>query len=212
VTLMQARAMEAPDAEPKREPLGEYYLYSVEGAHDLRNGETRGVVLLAPRAVKTEPRYLYNGQRLQGVRTQLEVENKKESGLGAPLAGGRVRFYQRNAAGDLVFTGEDRLAHTAVDEKRTLDVGVAFDLVGERRVLADRRLSDREREQTVEVKLRNRKAQPVTIVVEETLHGDVEIVRKSHDFTRKDANTIEFRIPVPAGQEVRVEYAARMRW
>ena len=178
----------------------------------MRDGETRASTLLAPRNVQVAPRYLYNGQLPGGVRAQLQLTNDKTSGLGVPLAAGRVRFYQKDEAGALLFTGEDQLRHTAVDEKLTLEVGTAFDLPAERRVTQDRRISDRERERTTEITLRNRKKSDVTIVVEESVGGDFEVIRKSHEFVQKDANTIQFTVPVKAGGEVKVEYTVRVRW
>ncbi len=207
---MRMAAAEA--AEPAERPFAEYHLYTLEGPYDLRDRETRSGTLLAPRSVQVTPRYLYSGQMPGGVRAQLQLVNTKGSGLGVPLAGGRVRFYQRDEAGALLFTGEDRLKHTAVDEKLTLEVGTAFDLAAERRVMEDRRISDRERERAVEIKLRNRKKASVTIVVEEPVGGDFEVIRRSHEFVRKDANTLEFTVPVKPGEEVKVEYAVRVRW
>jgi len=99
-----------------------------------------------------------------------------------------------------------------VDEKRTLDLGYAFDLAAERTQLAERRVSDREREYDVEIKLRNRKPIPVTIVVEEAVGGDTVLLKQSHPSTRKDSGTLQFRIDVPAGHEVVLTYTARQRW
>jgi hypothetical protein len=168
--------------------------------------------MLDPRAIKVKPRYLYRGGDSRGVRAQLEVMNAEASGLGVPLPAGRVRFYEADPSGALQFTGESRINHTAADEKMTLEVGSAFDLVAERTELYNKRISDREREYSVEVKLRNRKKTAVDIVVEEGVGGDFEIVQKSHEFTKKDANTIQFTIPVPVGKEVAVRYVARVRY
>jgi hypothetical protein len=120
--------------------------------------------------------------------------------------------YEPDASGALQFAGEASIRHTAEDEKLTLEVGRAFDLVAERRVLSERRIADREREQSVEVKLRNRKKTAVTIGVEEGVSGDVEVVRSSHPATRKDASTLRFEIPVAAGQEVVLTWTVRLRW
>jgi len=66
---------------------------------------------------------------------------------------------------------------------------------------------------SVELKVRNRKKTAVTVIVQETLAGsDVEILTKSQDFTRKDANTIEFTVPIAAGKEATVTYSARVRY
>ena len=94
----------------------------------------------------------------------------------------------------------------------TLEIGTAFDLAAERREVESKRISDRERETSVEIKLRNRKKTAVTIRVEEGVGGDFEVIRKSHDFTRPNANTIRFDVPVAPGKEVVVTYTARVRY
>jgi hypothetical protein len=123
-----------------------------------------------------------------------------------------VRVYEPDESGALQFAGEMSIAHTAVDEKLTLDVGRAFDLAGEKKVTADKRVSDREREQSVEIELRNRKSAPVTIVVEEPVPGDTEVLRSTLPVTRKDANTLRFEVAVPAGKTMVLGYTVRVRW
>src|SRR5262249_39243169 len=157
----------------------------------LRDREKQTLTLLEPHTVKMTPRYLFKPTERKSVRTQYQVKNTKDAGLGVPLPAGRVRFHERDAEGDLQFTGETTIGHTAEGETMTLEVGDAFDLVAERREVANRRISDREREQQVEITLRNRKRTPVTIAVEEVVGGgDIEVTQKSHEFTRKDANTL----------------------
>jgi hypothetical protein len=191
--------------------FAEYHLYTLERPATLRDRESQRLTMIEPRSIKLEPRYLYRGGS-PGVSTQMVVTNDAASGLGVPLPGGRVRFYEPDAAGDLQFTGETSIAHTAEGEKLTLDVGLAFDLVAERRELRQKRISDREREYAVEIKLRNRKKSEVTIVVEESIGGDWEVLQKTHEFTRKDANTLQFKIPVAAGKETVLGYTARVRY
>ena len=208
---MMMKAADAGGEALNEQAFAEYHLYTLDRPATLRDRETQRLTMLEPRVIKVEPRYLYRGGG-PGVRTQLVVVNDAASGLGVPLAGGRVRFYEADPAGDLQFTGETGIAHTAEGEKLTLDVGQAFDLVAERREMRQRRISDREREYAVEIKLRNRKKHDVTIVVEESVAGDIEVLQKTHDFTRKDANTLEFRIPVAAGKETVLSYTVRVRY
>ena len=166
--------------------------------------------MLDPRAVSFTPRYLYRGGDRRGVRAQLEAENTSAIGLGVPLPAGRVRVYEPDPAGDLQFIGESQIQHTAEGEKLILEVGTAFDLAAERREVSNKRISDREREYAVEIKLRNRKKTSVSIVVE--VAGDVDVIQKSHPFTRKDANTLQFTIPVAPGKEVVLSYTVRVRY
>ena len=202
---------DAGGAALSEQAFADCHLYTLDRPATLRDRESQRLTLIEPRAVKVVPRYLYRGGA-PGVAAQLVVTNEAASGLGVPLPAGRVRFYEADATGDLQFTGETSIAHTAEGEKLTLDVGQAFDLAAERHETRQRRISDREREYSVEIKLRNRKKDAVTIVVEESVGGDWEVLEKTHEFTRKDANTLEFRIPVAAGKETMLGYTARVRY
>jgi hypothetical protein len=208
--MARAEAKSATDLD--EQAFSEYHLYTLGRPATLRGRESQSLTMLDPRTVPVTPRYLYRGGDARGVMTQLEIMNSKESGLGVPLPAGRVRFYEADASGALQFTGETRIKHTPAGEKLTLDVGAAFDLSAERRQTSEHRISDREREYSIEVKLRNHKDHDVVIVVDEPAGGDVEVTAKSHEFTRKDANTLEFNLPVSAGQETRLTYTARVRY
>ncbi len=212
--MMQAMAASADvgGAPLSEAAFADYHLYTLVGTATLRDRESQSLVMIEPRTVKLSPRYLYRGGDPRGVAVQLELVNSAKDGPGVPLPAGRVRCFQPDADGDLQFTGETSLKHTAVDEKFTLDLGYAFDLVAERKVTSDRRISDREREFSVEITLRNRKATAARIVVEETIGGDVTLTAQSAPSTRKDANTMRWTLDVPAGKTTVLTYTARHRW
>jgi hypothetical protein len=205
---MSAKA--APGADLSEQVFSEYHLYTLDRPATLRDRETQSLSMLEPRAVKLSPRYFYRAGAA-GVMSQIEIMNEKEAGLGVPLPGGRVRIYEADASGAFQLAGESSLRHTAAGEKLTLDVGQAFDLAAERRQTSEHRISDHEREYSIEVVLRNHKPQDVAIVVEEPLRGDSEVIAKTHEFVRKDSNTLQFTVPVPAGKEVKLGYTARVR-
>lgn len=192
--------------------FADYHLYTLAGTATLRDRESQSLVMIEPRAVKLAPRYLYRGGDPRGIAIQLEMVNSARDGAGAPLPAGRVRCFQPDADRDLQFTGETNLKHTAIDEKLTLELGYAFDLAAERKTTADRRISDREREFSVEIELRNRKTAPARIVVEESIGGDMQVTAQSAPSTRKDANTVQWTLDVPAGGKVTLTYTARHRW
>jgi hypothetical protein len=210
--MMKAMADGAGAAEMTEASFADYHLYSVKGTATLRDRETQSLVMIEPRPITVAPRYLYRGGDSRGVLSQLEVVNSEKDGPGVPLPAGRVRCFQPDDSGALQFVGETTVSHTPVDEKRTLDLGYTFDLAAERRQMAERRVSDREREYDVELRLRNRKSSPVSIVVEEGIGGDTTLLKQSHPSTRKDAGTLQFTIDVPAGREVVLTYTARQRW
>jgi hypothetical protein len=206
--MLKSSASEGADLS--EQTFSEYHLYTLDRPATLRDKESQSLTMLTPRPVKLAQRYEYRGG--SNVEAQIELRNQKGEGPGEPLAGGRVRIYEKDARGDLQFTGETQLRHTPVGEKLTLAVGNAFDLAGERREVANRRISDHEREVDVEVKLRSQKSSPITIHVIESLPGDVDVTKKSHEFTRKDSRTLDFAVPVRPSQEAVLTYTARIRY
>jgi hypothetical protein len=179
----------------------------------LADRETKQISLFEPAAVRAvEKRYTFDAARLgPKVAVSLEFKNSKASGLGLPLPAGKVRIYKEDKDGSQEFAGEDAVDHKPVDETVRLSVGRAFDVVAERKQTAMRRLSDRVLETGFEISVRNRKSEPVTVVVVERPSGDWEITERSHEFIKKDAFTVEFPVRVPAGQEVKVTYTLRTR-
>ena len=202
----------APGMDVSEQAFADYHLYTVGRTLTLRDRETQSFMLVDPTAISVKPRYLFQGVDPRGVKSQLELVNSAKAGPGVPLPAGRVRSFQLDPDDEAQFTGETNISHTPVDEKRTLDLGIAFDLQAERRPMSSRRISDREREYSVEIELRNRKPLAATIVVEEPAGGDVEIIKSSQPWTRKDEGTLTTTVEVPAGKTVIVSYTARQRW
>ncbi|MBZ0287265.1 MAG: hypothetical protein K8I30_06600, partial [Anaerolineae bacterium] len=88
-------------------------------------------------------------------------------------------------------------------------------LVGERQQTDFRRLSETVIEESHEIRLRNRKeTQTVEIRVPERLFrwSNWEILKSSDPYTRLNASTIEFRVPVAPGEEKVITYTARYSW
>ena len=66
----------------------------------------------------------------------------------------------------------------------------------------------------IEVKLRNRKREAVTVIVKENLYRWVnwQITSKSQDFEKQDARTIHFPVKVAADGEAVVRYTVQYTW
>src|SRR5262249_9168048 len=155
---MKASFMAAADGgAPAEQVFSDFHLYTLPGQVTLRDRESQTLVLLEPKAVAVKPLYVYRGGSASGVQWKLEMVNSAKDGTGAPLPAGRVRCYAPDADKDLQLTGETSVKHTAVDEKLTLELGYAFDLAAERKQVTERRGSERGREYSVEIALRNRK-------------------------------------------------------
>lgn len=214
----------------------EYHLYTLARPTTLHDRETKQVEFLRAEDVQTQRFYVYDGatnvspRASDRVRQQAdygthgnskvavmrELKNAEANHLGMPLPRGRARFYRQDDDGQLEFIGEDTIDHTPQDETVRVRMGNAFDLVGERtrtdyQIDTSRRMLD----ESFEIELRNRKDDGlVEIRVVEHLYRwpNWDIVEKSHDLTKTDSQTIEFRIQVPAGQEETLTYKVHYTW
>ncbi|MBD3381087.1 MAG: DUF4139 domain-containing protein [candidate division Zixibacteria bacterium] len=203
-------AKAAPGFEEKA--FFEYHLYTLPRATTIADNEIKQISLFEPAVTLVKKIYLFEGNRSQGdIKVSMEFVNSKSNGLGMPLPAGKVRIMKRDSDGAMEFVGEDLIDHTPRDEKIDLYLGNAFDLVGERKVIDSRRVSKQVQEEDIEISLKNRKeAEAVTILVREKLYArDWEIQSSNFEYQRPDANTIEFKVPVEAGQEVVVKYTVR---
>ena len=209
---MKTMAM-APAAAVTEKAFDEFHLYSLPRAVTLHDRETKQVEFMRATGVKAPVVYVYDGAlNPTKVAVTREFKNSEENHLGLPLPKGRTRLYRKDDSdGRIEFVGEDTIDHTAKNELLRIKTGDAFDIVGERRV-ADQSSSNRQgrADQTFEIKLRNHKTTPVDIKVVEHLYGpNWQVLDKSDDFTKKDASTIEFRIPLKPDEEHSVTYRVR---
>ena len=213
----------------------EYHLYTLGRATTLPDNSTKQIELFpAARGVPCEKTLVYYGapgfgygggpltDRNYGTQSNKKVDvyigfkNAPENNMGMPLPSGRIRVSKLDEADrTLEFIGEDTIDHTPKNEKVLIKLGSAFDVIGERRqvnfaVDTSRKTMTEE----IEVKLRNQKTEPVTVIVKENLYRWVtwQITAKTHDFQKQDARTIHFPIKVAAGGEVTMRYSVQYTW
>jgi hypothetical protein len=124
---------------------------------------------------------------------------------------GKVRIYKEDKSGSEEFVGEDRIDHTPKDETVRLTTGNAFDVTPEYRQVDFKRISDKETETSHEIKIRNHKAEPIQVKVVEHAYGDWRVTTSQPDYVKKDANTFEFTVTVPADGEKVVTYTIRQK-
>ena len=130
----------------------------------------------------------YGAQTNKKVDVYLAFRNSADHNMGMPLPAGRIRVSKLDSADStLEFIGEDVIDHTPKNEKVSIKLGSAFDVVGERRQV-DFKLdtAHKSMSEDIEVKIRNQKKEPVTVIVKENLYRWVnwQITAKTHDFEK----------------------------
>ena len=145
----------------------------------------------------------------------LEFDNKEANGLGIPLPAGRVRVNQASRDGSLEFIGEDVIKHTPRNETLRIKLGEAFDVVGERKQLDYKIDTSAKRiDETFEISVRNRKKEAATIRVREYLYrwSTWAITEENVEHDKRDANTADFVVTIPADGEQKIRYSVRYTW
>jgi hypothetical protein len=215
--------------------LSEYHLYTLGRRTDLPENSTKQLELFpAATGVACRKQLVFTAGRLYGfssapylnqtfgatdkgtVGSYLEFDNKKANGLGVPLPAGRVRVNQANKAdGALEFIGEDVIDHTPRNETVRIRLGNAFDIVGERKQ-TDFRVdsSGKVITESFEIQVRNRKTEAAAVTVREYLYrwSQWQITAKNHDYEKRDAQTIDFPLQIPADGTAKVTYTVRYTW
>ena len=217
----------------------DYHLYTLPQPTTLHDRETKQVELLRAAAVQSKRVYIYDGmqstqnynayqdiRQVQQYGTQSnphvwvmrEFVNSLANHLGIPLPAGRVRFYRHDQNGGQVeFTGENQIEHTAKDETVRVYTGNAFDITGERRQTkfqSDMRQPGGYVDESFEIKLRNHKTEPATVRVVEHLYrwSNWVIVQESAKHRQTDSKTMEYDVTLQPDEERTVTYTAHYTW
>ncbi len=213
----------APVQEMREEAFAEYHLYTLPRRTTIKENQSKQVSLFKADEVGVTKEYEYRGsghyfsQRVQPmgeehVNVFLKFLNEEENNLGVPLPAGIMRVYQEDSEGMLQFAGEDRIGHTPKDEEVRLRMGSAFDVIGERKQMDFRRISDRVFESAYEIRVRNHKETAIVVDVIEPMSSDWEILESSHEFEKRDAQTAVFPLAVASDGEVVLTYRVRVRY
>ncbi len=232
--FMAAPTATAKAAEPQftQQDFFEYHLYTLQRPTTIHNRETKQIEFATAAGVPINKLFVYDGAsnlRFYGyqitdanygktsntkVAVMVEFKNSATNKMGMPLPKGTIRVYKADSDGSNQFVGEDNIDHTPKDEMIRLNIGNAFDVVGERKQMNFTKVSDRVIEETYQIKIRNHKKEAVEVRAVEHLFrwSNWELKNLNQDYIKTDAQTIEFRVNVPADGEKIVNYTVRYSW
>jgi hypothetical protein len=208
-----------------QEAFSEYHLYTLGRRTSIQNNESKQISLLSGSGVPVEKYLLVEGQQYwfrnpqgignpisQPVKVLYRFKNDEKSSLGMPLPAGTVRVYQADSKGGIQFVGEDRIDHTPKDETIKIHVGNAFDVVCERKETDYKKIASSVIELEYQITLRNHKDGAVTVEVREPIGGDWEVLNSNFKWTKLDATTLGFSIPVEKDGTATLDYRVRVKW
>ncbi|MGB9642583.1 MAG: DUF4139 domain-containing protein [Candidatus Ratteibacteria bacterium] len=225
-TLMMEAKASVAGAQFEEKEFFEYHLYTLGRKTTLKNNQTKQISLFSAPKISIEKTYTYEGalyrwyyyenwqkqQCNKKVAVKIELKNTEKNGLGIPLPKGKIRVYKTDTDGSMQFIGEDMIDHTPKDEKLILSLGNAFDIVGERKITDHKKIAANIFRDTYEIRLRNHKKESVSAKIVERQFGDWSIIQASHPYEKKDSETVEFNVIIPADGEVVVTYTSEYKF
>jgi len=147
-----------------------------------------------------------------GIPVSYRIVNEAKSRLGQfALWGGKARLFQDDGHDSTIFLGEDVTALVPVGEKTELYIGDSRDIVVTQRKMKDSRtvthknnkgqpvLYDTNEEITA--KIENFKDGPAVLTMIQHIPGQWDMEDCNMEYKKKDANTLEFEIELPARTE-----------
>ncbi len=198
----------------------------------IRNQETKRLLFFSKGDVPIEKTFTWDDQQMPwdpekessnvGIPVFYAVKNTTAGGLGANgLWGGKARVYQKDGHGSTIFLGEDGLRFTPVGEDARVRIGDSRDIVVTQRKLRDEKINVRKNragnivlydtDEILEAKIENFKDKPAVLFVTEHIPGQWEMEEASHEFVKKDFQTLEFRIELKPKEKItlRLHYHRR---
>jgi hypothetical protein len=222
---MAKRTM-ADESQFQEQGFFEYHMYTLQRPATIRDNETKQVSLLEASSFDVKKEFVLNGQRYyytgynnpgaaikEKVGVYVQFRNAQANKLGMPLPAGTIRLYKRDDKGNQQFIGEDKIDHTPKDEDVRVKVGDAFDIVAERKQTDYKVIvTGHMYEYAYEIKIRNHKDGPVTVVVNEPIGGDWEIVSSTFKAEKTAAFAARFQVPVAKDGEATLAYRVRLKY
>src|SRR5258706_9700751 len=225
--LGAAMARKAMDSVSEFQEQGffEYHMYTLHRPTRIRANETKQASLLEAAGFDVKKEFVLNGQHYyytnynspgqpikEKVGVYVQVRNSQQNKLGMPLPAGTIRLYKKDDKGNQQFIGEDKIDHTPKDEDVRVKVGDAFDIVAERKQTDYKVIARNVYEYAYEIKIRNHKDGNISVVVNEPIGGDLEMLLSTFYAQKNTRLQAQFNVPVGKDSEATLSYRVRVRY
>jgi len=144
-----------------------------------------------------------------GIPVSYRIVNEAKSNLGEfALWGGKARLFQDDGHDSTIFLGEDTTGLVPVGEKMELYIGDSRDIVVTQRKMQDTRVVTHKNSrgdvvlydtnEQITAKIENFKDSPAMLTMIQHIPGQWDMESCNMKYEKKDANTLEFEIELPA--------------
>ncbi len=197
--------------------IGEYFIYTIEGRHDIDDGWRDRFAAISGPSVPVTVRHKYDPQRWGNAARKFYVfRNVEASTLGAtPLAKGATYVLRTRDAQGLVPITTTQMPYTPIGEELELDVG-GDNLIAIERKLMDykkvelsfdrsNRVSGWDTVESFSIEVRNRSEKSIEIELFEHVGGVWDITTDA-EHVKVDKNTVKFPLKIASQATASVEF------
>lgn len=193
----------------EEESFADYHTHSMEHPVSISHGQKKQISFLKIQDAAFRKIYKVEAGSKQA-KIIMEFDNTKTNKLGIPLPRGILKVYEQDRDGEMEFIGENAINHTAAQQKVSLLIGEAFEIAS--------KSWEKKRDKrgnfeyvTYIYKLQNHKSEYVRIEVNHHIHERIwQMESSTHDYELKRSDELEFRVHIPAGKIVEVEFTYKV--
>lgn len=200
---------EEPNSAFEEHAFADYHAYSIDRPVTITSEQTKQISFLKMEGAAFRKFYKVEPGSKQ-VKVIIEFDNTEANKLGMPLPKGILKVYEQDRDDEMEFIGENAINHVAAQQKISLIIGDAFDLIS--------KSWEKKRDRrghfdyvTYVYKLQNQKVENVRVDVKHQISERVwQMESSTHDYEVKQSNELELRVRIPSGKTVEVEFTYKV--
>lgn len=203
------------------EQFGDYHLYKIPFATNLKNNQTKQVALLSTQNVPVQKEYTFDQYYAyvtpdghnQKATILYRLENKQDNNLGMPLPKGTFRMYKNDSSGNALLVGEDTINHTAENEEFIINTGDAFDISMIKKLKNHQSVSKGVNQYTYNVVFNNAKDEAVEVYFSSSVnqYENIQVIKASQSEVKSgSADRVKWKVAVPAKEKVTLTYTLQI--
>lgn len=185
------------------------HIYTIDRQVDLPQGQMKQISFLQLKDVTFRKVYKLEAHS-ERAKVVVEFDNTEANQLGIPLPMGTLKVYEQDQDGEMEFIGENTINSTAKQQKISIGIGEAFDIISQN---WEKKRERKERFDYVThvYTLENRKSDYARVVVNHQIFEQVwKMESSSHDYEVKRSNELEFRVHIAAEKKTEVEFTYKV--
>lgn len=206
----------APATNFTQEKFSDQYIYKLARRVDISPNSHKKVKLFEDKtnlslSKKYEMESYKTGNKVNIV---LNIENKKDNGLGFAIPGGVYTVYAKDSNKSYEVIGEAKASHKKEKDNIELNIGSAFDISAKRNQIDTSYDKKRRRgKYTISIELENSKDVAVDIVVKELINNNNwKIAENSKPYNEIGENKVEFPLKLKANSTEKITYTVEYKW